>query len=181
MSDVLPERINIQISEVAYKAAVSESIMNRVAASINHINYYQHDTKQFFINGKYYVGGASQTGVDGAYMFLFDAEITGIAMFNLIAGASGTTTLDIVRYTASNTGGSSIFTVKPAIASTAGNNAYVGVSLTPSYTILENPSGTTAPTMALTTVSAGDLIKMNVTGVQTGGENAGIVVYFRPV
>ncbi len=181
MADLIEERLNIQIEETQYKAAVSESTMSRVGASINFVNKRQHDTKQFFINGKYYVGGASQTGVDGAYMFLFDAEITGIAMFNLIAGASGTTTLDIVRYTASNTGGSSIFATKPSITYTAGNNAYVGVALTPSYTILENPSGTTAPTMALTTASAGDLIKMNVTSVQTGGENAGIVIYFRPI
>ena len=181
MADLIPERLNIQIEETQYKSAVSESTMSRVGASINFVNKRQHDTKQFFINGKYYVGGASQTGVDGAYAFLKDAEITGIMMFNLIAGASGTTTLDIVRYTASNTGGSSIFTVKPAISSTAGDNAYVMVDLTPSYTILENPSGTTAPTMALTTVSAGDLIKMNFTSVQAGGENAGIVIYFRPI
>jgi hypothetical protein len=180
MSDVSEARINLQQQEISYRAAVSEATFTRVAAALNFVNKRQHDTKNFFLNGPYGLAPAPQTGVDGAYMFLFDAEITGIMMFNLVAGSSGSTTLDVRLRTASGGSSSSIFTVTPSIASTAGNNAFVGISNVPTYTILENPAGTTAPTLAVTNVNAGDLITLDTVAVQPGAQNAGLIIYFRP-
>lgn len=180
MADILEERINIQSEETSYRAAVSEAMLTRVGASLNFINKRQYDTKAFFLNGKYYQMGTPQHAVDGAYMFLFDAEIVGCMMFNITAGSSGTTTLDIKRYTASNTGGSSIFTTPPSISFSAGNYAFVGRRLIPTDTILENPSGTTAPVIGTVNVDAGDMITLSLTSAQSGAENCGIVLFFRP-
>lgn len=177
MSDVTPERINIQQPEVAYRAAVSEATFSRVGAGINFINYFQHDRKEFFINGPY----QTNTAIDGAHLFLYDAEIIGAAMFNIIAGSGGTTTMDIRRYTASGVGGSSIFTTLPSIDASAGNVSFVAVSLSPSLVILENPAGTVVPVFSVTNVNAGDLIVTDITTVQTGGpQNCGLILFHRP-
>lgn len=179
MADITPERINIQEEETDYKAAVSEALLKRTGAGINFINLRQYDTKQFFVNGRYDKVSGAQTEVDGAQMMLFDAEIVGVMMFNMVAGSSGTTTLDINRWTASNTGGTSIFTIKPSITSAAGNIAFVAYDFLNSTT-LENPAGTTLPTLAVTNLNAGDLLTLDIDAKQVAGENCGLVIYYRP-
>jgi len=178
MADITPRRINIQEEETAYRAAVSEATLSRVGASTNFINMKQYDSRGFFLNGPYSIIGA-QTGVDGAWGILFDIEIIGVMMFNLVAGSSGTTTLDIRRFTASNTGNTSIFTVKPSLTNASGNNAFVFRDFLNSIT-LESPTGATVPTLAVTNLNAGDMLTMNKDASQVGGENCGILIYYRP-
>jgi hypothetical protein len=180
MADISEQRINIQAEETAYRAANSESTFTRVGAAVNFINKRQYDSKQFFLNGKYYGQGAPQTDLDGAHMMLFDAEIVGVMMFNLVAGSSGTTTIDIKRRTASGGAGTSIFSVLPSITSAAGNHAFVARRLIPANVLLENPAGTTAPVLSTTNLDAGDLLTIDLTAVQTGGENCGLIIYYRP-
>lgn len=180
MSDVTERRINIQSEEVKYRAAVSEATMTRVGAAVNFVNKRQYDTKQFYLNGKYFGKGAPQISVDGSHIMLFDMEIVGVAMFNLVTGTSGTTSLDIIRRTASGGSGTSIFSTLPAISYSAGNNAWVQRRLVPSDSILENPSGTTAPVLSTINLDAGDMITCNLQSVQTGAENCGIILYLRP-
>lgn len=181
MADISEARNNIQEEETNYRAAVSEALLKRTGASINFINKRQYDTKQFFLNGRYDRISGAQTGVDGANMMLFDAEIVGVMMFNLVAGSSGTTTLDIRRFTASNTpaGGTSIFSTKPSISYTAGNYAFVAYDFLNSTT-LENPSGTTLPVLSITNLNAGDLLVLNIDDKQISGENCGLIIYYRP-
>jgi len=177
MSDITGERILIQNEEVAYKAAVSEATFTRMGSSVNFISQFQHDRKEFFLNGLY----SAVTAIDGAHMFLYDATIVGYCAFNLVAGSGGTTTFDVRRYTASDTGGATILSQLPAIASTAGNNAFVGEELLPTPTVLENPAGTTLAIFSTTEVNAGDLIVADVTTAQTGfPENCGLIIFHRP-
>lgn len=179
MADITEERINIQVEDVQYRAAVSEAVGSTIGASINFINKRQHDNKAFFLNGKYSSVAGAQTSVDGAWGVMFDIEIIGILMFNMVAGSSGTTTLDVRRWTASNTGNTSIFSTKPSITSAAGNNAYVFYDFLNS-TALENPSGTTLPVLSVTNLNAGDLLTLNIDAKQTDGQNCGLIIYFRP-
>lgn len=180
MADHPERRIILQTEEVRYRASVSEATLSRVANVTNFISKRQYDSRGFFLNGRYDLFGA-QTGVDGAWGIMFDVEIVGVMMFNLVAGSSGTTTLDIRRFTASNTpsGGSSIFSTKPSITSAAGNNAFVFRDVLNSTT-LENPSGTTVPVLSTTQLNAGDMLTMNKDASQTGGQNCGILIYYRP-
>lgn len=180
MADATPRRINIQSEEVRYRSAVSESTMTRVGQSINFINLKQYDSRGFFQNGPYFTGGV-QAGVDGAWPVLFDVEIIGVSMFNLVAGTSGTTTLDVRRFTASNTpaGGASIFSVKPSITSAAGNNAFVFYDFLNSV-VLENPTGTTLPVLSVTNLNAGDMLTLNIDSAQPLAQNCGLVLYYRP-
>lgn len=180
MADVVPQRINIQSEEVAYKSAVSEATLTRVGASQNFINYYQHDSKQFSFNGRYYGKGAPQLNIDGAFPILFDCELTGVCLYNMVAGSAGSLQVDVRRYTATNTGGTTIFTTKPAIAYTVGNNSYVFSRFGTSAATLENPAGTTEAVLSVTNLNAGDMLVVDITAVQTGGENGGLVLFHRP-
>ena len=181
MADIAPARIQIQQEETAYRAAVSEATLSRVGAGINFVNTRQYDSRGFFLNGPYSTIGGAQTGVDGAWALLFDVELVGVLMFNLVSGSSGTTTLDIRRFTASNTpsSGSSIFSTKPAINSTSPNNAYVFRDVLNSET-LESATGATVPVVSTVNLNRGDLLTLNLDASMSGAENCGVVLYYRP-
>lgn len=179
MADITPRRINIQQEEVKYRAAVSEATLSRVGASTNFINEKQYDSRGFFLNGPY-GNSAGSTGVDGAWGILFDIDIVGIMMFNLVAGSSGTTTLDIRRWTATNTGNTSIFSTKPSITFSAPNNTYLFLDIANSTTLEDPVLGRTMPVLSTTQLNAGDMLTMNIDAAMTGAENCGILIYYRP-
>lgn len=177
MADITEERKYIQEEETAYRAAVAESTMNRVGAAINFINKRQYDTKAFFLNGYYAKVTAPQTAADGFYIFPFDVEVFDAAIFNVVAGSSGTTELDVKVATASGGSFSSIFSTTPKIASSAGANAWVKVG--------GSGTGLTAPVLSggtgLFNINAGSAIRVDKMAVQSGTpENCGIIIYFRP-
>lgn len=174
---VPPERRLIYQSGAQYRSAVSEELIQRLGALANFISLFQYDTKAFFLNGKYSVVSTPQSAVDGLYRFPFNAEIFDVVMFSMIAGSSGTTILDVKRVTQSGGVGVSIFTTTPKIASTAGNNSYIGIG--------ETGTGLTAPVLDSETdvynIDAGDAIYCDLLQSQQGdARNCGIIVYFRP-
>jgi hypothetical protein len=183
MADVSPSRKNVQIEEVRYKSSVSEATGFKLGGAINFINDRQYDTKRFDLNGPYSINVIEglKLGVDGAQPVLHNCEIVGVCMFNIVAGSSGTTELDIRKYTASNTpsGGTSIFFTRPAISYTAGNYAYVFYRFQDSTT-LENPAGTTLPALTSPNLDAGDLLVVDIVQAQEGAQNCGLVLFTRP-
>jgi len=181
MTAVPDRRIILQQEEVKYRASVSEATLSRVAAVSNFISHKQHDSKQFSFNGRYFGKGAPQLNIDGAFPILYDCEITGVCLYNMVAGTSGALEADIRRYTASNTGGSTIFTTRPSISFTTGDVAYVFSRFGDDPLVLENPSGTVTPVLSTTTLLAGDLLVVDITDVQIGGENGGLILFHRPI
>lgn len=182
MTDIAAARANIQQEAVQYRSALSESILSTVGGSINFVNNKQYDTKDFFINGPYNITGVNETFVDGLQVIPvgINIQIFDVAMFNIVAGSAGTTTLDVLYTTASGTASgswTSIFSTKPAIATTAGNNAYVQTG--------GSGTGLTAPvltTPAGITLAAGDAFRVDFTGKQTGSpQNCGLIIFYKPV
>lgn len=191
MADIEPQRVNVPLPGAQFKAAVSEFIAQAMGGSLNFINYFQHSEKQFFLNGDYSVVAGVQLGVDGLAVFEFDAQIIDVWMFNLVAGSSGTTQLDLKIATTSGGTFTSIFTTKPAISSAAGSNVWVGAvdpsiigplySPSPPYS---PPAGTTQPVLdsSLTNaIPAWTAIRLDILTKQNHGENCGILVHYRPI
>lgn len=178
MSEIAGQRKMIQIEEVAYAAAVSSGTGSRLGSSINFINLNQYDHKGWVLNGKYGTSTAAQNDVDGALPVFRDSEIVGIFMYNFIAGSSGTTQIDIKRHTASGSG-TTIFSIKPSISFTAGNNAYLSYWLDPSE-ILENPTGTVIPTFSVTSLDKGDALTLDFVSKQLGGNGLTVALALRP-
>lgn len=192
MADVNPVRSNIALPGTQFLAAVSEFIAQSMSGSVNFQNYFAHEQKAFFLNGGYNVGQSTpQVGVDGFAVFEFQAQIIDVWLFNLIAGTSGSTSIDVQIATGNPIGSfASIFTTLPAISYLAGNNVWVGSPspslIGPAYnpTAYTPPSNTTQGVLNAsntTTIPAYSGIYCNLQSVQGGSpQNCGIIIHYRP-
>lgn len=174
---ITPSRNDIFIEGAQFRSAISEDLVQRVGSSINFINAYQHSEKQFFLNGPYSAVAVPQIGSDGLVVFEFDAYIIDAWMFNMTAGSSGTTEIDLKIATTSGGAFTSIFSTTPKIAYTAGNNSWVGAPTGGGYS---PPFGTTSPVFSTRNISAYTAMRVDLIQAQTDGQNCGIIVHYRP-
>lgn len=105
----------------------------------------------FRVSGNYSVAGA----VDGVLKTTtnFPIQVTGVRLLIDTAGSGGTTEID-VKYKRGVAAYTSILTTKPSVASSSGNDAL-------SSNGVVNPSHDT--------LQAGDIIRLDLTSVQTNG------------
>lgn len=178
-TEVTPERKNIYIEDVQYRASVSEAVGQKMAGAINFINVGQHVERQWNLNGLYSYLGTPQTGVDGAFVIWYNMEIVGISMYNLVAGSGGTTQLDILKHTTSGGAGSSIFSTKPTLSYLSGNNSVLFYDFL-NATAIHAPTGCTQPVLTSTSLTKGDMLTMNLTSAQVSGQSCGITLHMRP-
>ena len=183
MVDVTEQRQNIQEEESDFNSAISEAYAFKVASSINFVNKRQHDSHQWIGNGPASIF-ASLSGLDGPFQFLFDAEITGLAMSfaNKTFTGTGTTKLefDIRRVTTPGTSGSSIFSTLPAIDDTAPNTNswFVYNFITDTFT--SNVTGSVEPVASVVNVDAGDLLYWDITETISTVEDFALRIFYRP-
>lgn len=188
MTDVSRLRQNIQVEETQYGAGVSEFTLQKVGGSVNFINDRQYDTRKVCLDGPYWVATVPLTGVEALEPFPFDTEIFNCAMYNMVAGSSGTTEIDVKVCTSSGGSFASIFTVTPKISYNAGNDNYF---LMKDEDGNANTAGTgqTMPTWSATyidaitghlNIPAGAALRTDLVNKQGGTpENAGLILYFR--
>jgi hypothetical protein len=187
---VTPSRTLVYTPGAQFRSAVSEELIQRLAGMENFISLFQHSEKQYFLNGDYSKVSLPQTAADGLAVFEFDATIIDVWMFNIVAGSTGTTELDVKISTTSGGAFTSIFSTTPKITSAAGNNAWVGnpsVWTTGSpvqdgtYTV---PTGCTRPVLTgggqTLDVNKYSAIRLDLISAQTGGQNCGLLIHYRP-
>lgn len=185
MSDLDATRRNIQLEESQFRAAVSEGALQKIGSSINFINKRQFDTKTWEINGPYdATGTGGVNGVDGMYICPHDCEIVGVVMYNIIGGSSGSTSVNVTRYTSPGTSAGNIFSTDPDIDSTATDYAYVGFSISDDGTAVSIGGGTGMTEPVLTSfpfqLDQGDALVLNFADRMAGGENCGLHIFMRP-
>lgn len=191
MSLVIPERKLIYYEGSQFRSAVSEDLVQRQAATSNLISLYQYDVLEYKINGPY--GDAATLpilGLDGLYIFPFKMEIINVAIFNEVAGSSGTTEVDVKKATASGGPFTSIFSTTPKINSTASAEAYAlsyNITLTPTTQVfnpnLTPPTGVTPGVLnggAPYVMNPGEALRVDLLQGMPGAQNAGLTIYFRP-
>lgn len=174
MADVTPLRQNIALPEAQFRAAVSESTIQKIGGSINFINEYQQEHKSWWVNGAYGTLSIPFSAIDGLYILDRRLEVVAASMFIRQAGTSGSTTLDVKYATAPGGAWTSIFSTLPSIQYLAGNFAwcYTGSSFT--YT--------TAPVVSVTTLEAGWALRLDITAAQGGdARGTGLNLNFRPI
>ena len=174
MADVTPLRINLQAEEVAYRSSVSEATLSRVGSSVNFINYYQHDKRDLFANGRYNIMPSyPQLGVDGLVIFEYAVQILNVYIWNGIAGSGGTTELDVKWKPQASGSYASMFSTTPKITSTAASYSICGVG--------DTVTGFTAPILSKTNFDAKDVLRLDIMGAMTGTvEGCGIIIHYRP-
>lgn len=109
------------------------------------------------VGGNYSVNGATNGVVKTTTNF--PIQITGVRLLIDQAGSSGTTEVD-VQFKRGASAYASILSTKPSVPSSAGNDALSG-SAAGSVAAVLNPSNAT--------LQAGDIIRLDMTSVQTNG------------
>jgi len=179
MADITPAKFNVQTQDTQFRASISESVGSKIGGSINFINNYQYDSKLWTANGPYSITSSPDAGIDAAYLCQTNMDIYGINMFNHIPGSSGSIEFDILKHTASNQAGTSIFSTKPSLSFSSGIYSALSYRFFDS-TILQNPTGAVLPVLVSTLLSAGDFLTCTITNKQVGGANASIELLLRP-
>ena len=179
MADITPFKSNIKTEDVQFRSSVSEAVGNKIGASVNFINTYQYDSKEWTANGPYSITGVPDNGIDIAYLCQSNMEIYGLNMFNNVPGSSGVIEFDIRKHTASNQAGTSIFTTTPKLSYLAGVYACLSIRFSDN-TILQNPAGSTMPVLLSSNLNQGDFLTCHFIQKQVGGESAGIEILLRP-
>ena len=164
--------------DVAYRRAVSESMLKKHASQNNFVNKYQNDIKEWKLNGSYSVA-TGITFYDGVASFFYNSEIVGINFYNGKAGTSGTTTFDVKWKNAAGATQGSIFSTLPAISLAASNetigfkNLVTGTAIT--------PTGVTSPIFNKTTFLEGESLYLELTATMLGAVNCGLTIFYRPI
>lgn len=112
----------------------------------------------FEINGPYALGGSPQTQV---LLHRVQADITllNARIFVIEAGTAGTLEVDLEYSVDDGDNWDTIFTTRPSVVYSAGD-----------YFLSTNQ------VLAVTDLSAGNLLRLNITAVQTGGGNFQVLV-----
>ena len=181
MPIVPPARNNLFVEEIDYKSAVSEALLLRLAGQNNFLNQFHYYQKQFFLNG-FYEGAVGFTAIDGLEIFPFNAEIFDVGVFNIEAGISGTTEIDIQIATTSGGSFSSIFTTRPAILSTAPNFSYFRIGETNiNWTAPVLNSVITSPIdgKLVRQVTAGSAVRIDLLSSMNNARGCGVILFCR--
>lgn len=177
MTDIVDARTLIQAEETRFRAPNSESMFTRMGGTVNFISNRQEDSHGFFLNGPYNPGEAG-TALDGLHSFLFDAEIVGVTVFNMVSGSAGTSEFDVIWLSASGVVQGSIFSTTPKITSAAPNFAYGTTNLVTATS--QGGTGITLPTLSKTEFNQFDAIRLDLPSAMTAAQNAGVVINYRP-
>lgn len=122
MSDLAGSRNTMQVEECAFKGAVSESLLTRLAANTNlaNLSYNKHSWQ---LQGSADFMNPANVGtmylVDGPFIPYRKIEIVGLGIWMYGQGISGTLELDIVSFNTQGqtvTAGVSIFSTRPKYA-----------------------------------------------------------------
>lgn len=177
MSNINPVRTIIQSEEVSYASAVSSGTGTRLGQGLNFHNTNQIQVYQWVLNGRYGRNSGPQSGVDAAQAIWRNCEIIGFFMFSSVAGSSGTTDIDIRRFTASGVS-ASIFTQRPTLTNAAGDEAYMMSWYDPTN-VIENPSGSGFPLFVSRNLDAGDALVLDFVTRQVDAESLTIQIATR--
>lgn len=167
------DNTTVQISSNQLSAIMDGVTMNSTGPIAARNVMFEHEFK---LNGDYSgLSGSSLLQLDGLCFFNFNATIVNCWAWIRSAGGAGTTTIDLKVATAPGGSFATIFSTKPAFASTAGASAYVDCQ-----GVVTPGTGVTAGVLSTTSIAAGSAIKMDLTGVMTSApDSVGITIVFK--
>lgn len=116
MTKVTEALNEIQQEEVNFNASISEATLTRMGAVSNLIAARSNKAFDFKFLGAF---RPLNGGEDGARVFIWQSQLTGISGHLRLTGISGTTTIDIHKIDTDGTDLGTIFTTKISITSAA--------------------------------------------------------------
>lgn len=191
MSDLSASRPTIQIEETKFKAAASESTMQRLGAGVNMANK-AYNTHSWYLQGDQLdfdpVNTSDIFQWGGMRSFFWDPEFIGISVWAFGSGLTSFLEFDIVAFATNGTSFSdtsgTIFTTRPkwTPAFILSGNEFWHYSLLDTSSI-HVPSGTIqAPVLnaSAALLTRANWITLNILNVATRMQNVRIDLHWRP-
>jgi hypothetical protein len=178
MADISDAKSNIAVEDVQFKASVSEAVGNKIGGSINFINNRQADQHSWNLNGDFSVVAASEVG-DGVFICQEDMELVGYALYIGTNGSTGSSiTCDLHWISSDGTDNGTIFSTKPAIATSAADGSFTHSNIRAAAS--EVPTGHTEGTFSKTEFARHDGIRFDLDSSTGGAQNLQLIIFFRP-
>lgn len=178
MAEVTDSRQNIQIPDISFRASVSEAVGSKIGGSINFINNRQFDQHSWNLNGDFSVVAASEVG-DGVFICQENMEIVGYALYIGTNGSTGSSiTCDLHWISSNGTDNGTIFSNKPAIATSAADGSFTHSNIRASDN--ETPTGHTLGVFSKTEFNRHDGIRLDLDSSTGGASNLQLTIFFRP-
>lgn len=172
----------IQSEQVDFQSPVSEATMNRLGSLMNFHAFFQHNRRNWLINGSVNLA-AGLTGVDGEFFLFKNIEIVGIAYSLDDSGSAGTTVIDVHEIDSAGIDQGSIFTLLPTINSGIGSNQQTIIEyFDGTENVLSNNSGNPAPTYSGgRQFNAGSTLRMDLDSGASASTNLTFTLIYRPI
>jgi hypothetical protein len=166
MATITALKTNIQLESLQTGGAASEVAVQSLGQNVQFIQERPDYSVRWDVNGNYNVVPGIQSLIDGKRGLFKNYQVFGFMLSVDVAGSSSNLEVDIIRLTS---GGSSasIFSTRPLIPASAGNDARILRRFFDSTTLV-TASGATLPVLSVTNLSAGDVLSMNITSKQAG-------------
>jgi len=178
MAEITDSRQNIQEEDVKFRASVSEAVGNKLGGSLNFVNNRQFDQHCYNLNGDFSVVQASEVG-DGVFICQEDMEIVGYALYIGTNGSTGSNiTVDLHYISSDGTDNGTVFSTKPAIATTAADGSFTHSNIRASDS--EVPTGHTEGVFSKTNYDRHDGIRLDLDSSTGGASNLQLILFFRP-
>jgi hypothetical protein len=166
--------------DVKTGASASEAIMNKFAASVNALLDTNTVNVEFNAHGSYWITTTPDNNCDVEFLVPWDCEIVKMHFYHKVAGASGNCEVDVIRFPIGG-GSSSIFSTRPIIPFSAGNDARIIQQFFPTILNLKTCTGGVLPILATNQLAANDVLKFNFINKQTANaEGVGLHLVIRP-
>lgn len=160
------QKKDIQVESLTTGGAASESAVQTIGANVQFLKDSADYSIAWQVNGNYNIIPGVQSLVDGKRGVYKNYAVYGFMLCVDIAGSGGSLEIDIVR-TTSGGASASLFSTRPSVPASAGNNGRVLRRFYDSTTLVQS-SGAVVPILSITNLSAGDVLQMNITSKQTG-------------
>ena len=162
--------------DVNARVSVSQALIKKLAQAAQFINDNQILVYDFFATGPYDINTTFPFVCGDFEILEKDYEIVNCWVYNGTKGSSGTTQADIERAPLGSSTWTTIFSTKPAFATTSAD----GDIIDSEEMIVSNPTGVTRPVISDYTLDAGDKLRLKLHSVMTGGKDLRIKLHLKP-
>lgn len=183
MAAISVNNTNILTEETQTKAAVGESVAQRIGGANNWHNNYSRSVMVFEAAGTFSSFSTSQLTDVQVHMRTHDFSIASVSMLIVESGTAGTIECD-VRYIRDQVDQGSIFSTRPSISFNAGDFSYVAREIPfsglGSETTGSSTAGTkTLPVLGTTDFNAFDIFTMDITSTGTSSASVQLIIETR--
>jgi hypothetical protein len=179
MADLVGIYSLINDLETKSGSAAAESTMQKIGSALNLLSKSGLHKFEWKVNGPYSLDNTPILRPDMEQTVPNDCTIVLYGMAHHTAGSAGVFQVDILKIPSGGGAAATIFTTQPYVPSSAGNDVRMVVDVE-NADDLQVATGQQPAAFVSLDLTKGDVLQMNITGVQTNGADASFQLFARP-